>query len=110
MYPRQVYSDGVAVDVRPGSVLVIGDGANREIVTVGTSIIYNFPTIVAPIVPGYAMVSLAAPLQKNHYPGESVSNIIPGNPGPRGVGVEPPAFDVNAPMYQPVVPLWSRVP
>jgi hypothetical protein len=104
----QVYSDGVLVTISAAAgsnTLVIGDGANREIVTV-TGITY-YPGSAT--TNGYASVTITGTgpnggFAKNHYPGECVSNVVPGNPGPQ------PGFDVNSPTYQPVVPLWSRVP
>ena len=93
----QVYSDGVPVTITPGATLVIGVGANQEIVTVAGVVPDTNPT-------GLSTVTLTGPLVKNHQACECVSNIVPGNPGPQ------PNFDVNNPMYQPVVPYWSRVP
>jgi hypothetical protein len=77
-----------------GSTLVVGTGSRREIVNV-TGMIYANGIVEATINP---------PLTRPHYAGESVSNVIPGNPGPQ------PNFDVNASMYRAVVPYWSRLP
>jgi hypothetical protein len=81
-------------------LLVIGVGSTMEVVTINpATATYNAAT-------GITTYNLAAgtALQWPHGAGESVSNVIPGNPGPQ-LG-----FDVNLPKYQPVVPHWSRVP
>jgi hypothetical protein len=52
---------------------------------------------------GVATVTLTAALQFNHGPGESVSNILPGNPGPQT------NFDVTQAPYTYVVPFWSKL-
>ena len=100
----QVFANGNAVPVTAGTTLALGTGANMEIVTVGAPSAFGgngqttFPvTAVLWPTPGAA-------LTKNHYAGESVSNIVPGNPGPQ------PAFDFGNPKYQPVVPFWSPLP
>ncbi|HSQ56342.1 MAG TPA: hypothetical protein VLM40_11435, partial [Gemmata sp.] len=113
----QVYSDGIAQPLAAGSRIVVGVGANMEIATVGAVI----PPL--PANPGVSTVTIGAVLwptpgavfTKNHYAGETVSNIIPGNPGPPPWLPVAPAttalqFDVNDPTFQPVVPLWTRVP
>ncbi len=89
----QVNSDGNPVTV--GGTLVVGTGANRDFVTV---------TGVA-TTPTTSTLTLAGPgLTKTHYPGESVSNILPGNPGPQ------PTFDVTQAPYTYVVPQWAKIP
>jgi hypothetical protein len=99
----QVYSDGVPVDVTVGSTLVVGTGADREIVTVTAITGFNNPTTTLPAgtTPGYATLTVT-PLTRSHAAGECVSNIVPGNPGPQ------PGFDLNLDMYRSVVPYWSR--
>lgn len=91
-----VNADGEPVPIGRGSVLVVGVGANRSVVTV-TNAIYMSLT-------GLIEADLATPLNRSHYAGECVSNVIPGNPGPQ------PNFDVNAAAYRAVVPFWSRLP
>lgn len=99
-----VYSDGVPVTITVspavGSTLVIGTGANRDIVTVtgvGTEDATTklTPVTVAPIVAGTI---------KAHYAGECVANIVPGNPG------VPTDFDPTATKYKAVVPVWVKLP
>ncbi len=94
--PSTVYTDGVPVQFGDRSVLVVGTGLNQEIVTISGVPTYNGD--------GLTTVNLAAPLIRVHWAGESVSNVIPGNPGPQ------PNFNVNTDMYKPVVPHWSRLP
>ncbi|MBA4189711.1 MAG: hypothetical protein C0467_17130 [Planctomycetaceae bacterium] len=89
-----VVSDGVPVTFAAGSQLVIGVGANQEIVTVT-------PTSFAD---GVTTMTVAPAFTKPHYAGECVSNVVPGNPGPQT------AFDVNSDTYKPVVPLWVKLP
>jgi hypothetical protein len=89
-----VYSDGYAVTITAGQRLVIGVGANREIVTV---------TAVGAEAAGITTLTVSATTQP-HYAGECVSNVIPGNPGPQ------PSFDPNQDMYKPVVPVLTRLP
>jgi hypothetical protein len=97
--PAQVYSNGQPVDLMSGlpagtATLVIGTGATQEIVTVA-GVSYNGT--------GVASVTLSTALQFNHGPGESVSNILPGNPGPQTT------FDVTQAPYNYVVPFWSKL-
>lgn len=83
-----VYSDGVPVTLAAGMQVVIGVGANQEVVTVS-----------APSATGFT-----ATTTKRHYPGEVVSNIVPGNPG------VPTDFDPTIAKYKAVVPLWVKLP
>jgi hypothetical protein len=83
-----VYSDGVPVTLASGMYVVIGVGANQEVVTVGTVTGSQF----------------TATTTKPHYPGECVSNIVPGNPG------VPTDFDPTIAKYKAVVPLWVKLP
>jgi hypothetical protein len=94
----QVYSNGSPVDLlgKNGSgTLVIGNGVTQEIVTI-SAVSYNAAN-------GVATVTITTPLQFNHGPGESVSNILPGNPGPQAT------FDVTQAPYNYVVPFWSKL-
>jgi hypothetical protein len=94
--PPVVYSDGVPVSISAGTTptLVVGTGVNQEVVAVtGAAYAGN----------GFATVTVSQTL-KNHYAGENVANIVPGNPGPQ------PTFDVNSATYKAVVPHWSRLP
>ena len=103
----QVYSDGVPVNIIPGvgqpnSVLVIGTGADREIVQVTgiTQVMGGTATT-----PAFATLTLPPRRSRRTTPSAVVSNIVPGNPGPQ------PGFDVaNTAMYGAVVPHWSRLP
>lgn len=100
-----VYSDGVPVTIPTnpalGSTLVVGTGANRDIVTV-TGVGAEDPTTkltpitVSPVAPATTI--------KVHYAGEVVSNIVPGNPG------VPTDFDPTIAKYKAVVPLWVKLP
>jgi hypothetical protein len=91
----QVYSNGQPVDLMSGSAtLVIGNGATQEIASIA-SVSFNGT--------GVATVTLTAALQFNHGPGESVSNILPGNPGPQA------SFDVTQAPYNYVVPFWAKL-
>jgi len=96
--PGKVYSDNVELTFGGGSQLVVGIGANQEVVTIDPNVAMGYTA-------GYGIttVTLTSPLVKHHAPGESVSNARPGNPGPQ------PGFDVNKDMYKPVVPHWSRI-
>jgi hypothetical protein len=97
----QVYVNGTPVQVTAGMPLVIGTGANQEIVT--TSFVTNGPNLNTITINAVLSPAAGTKLQFNHYAGESVSNIVPGNPGPQ------PSFDVTQPPYSYVVPHWSRV-
>jgi hypothetical protein len=103
----QVYSDGVAVNIVPSltpnalSTLVIGTGADREVVSV-TAVAFTPPT---PTTPAFATLTVAS-LAKNHSIGDCVSNMIPGNPGPQNIPALP--MDPSAP-YGMVIPYWSKV-
>ncbi|MFO0823507.1 MAG: hypothetical protein U0792_10385 [Gemmataceae bacterium] len=85
-----VYADGVPVTI--GGSIVVGTGANQEVVT----------ATVASDAAGVATLTVSA-LTKPHYAGEPVSNIMPGNPGP------PTDFDPNMAKYKAVVPLWVKL-
>ncbi len=89
-----VNADGTSVFFQNNMPLVVGVGATQEIVTVSG---WTAP------VNGVSTLTVSA-LTRPHYAGESVSNVMPGNPGPQ------PNFDVNIDMYRPVVPYWSRLP
>ncbi|WP_439621750.1 hypothetical protein [Gemmata sp.] len=91
-----VYSDGTPVTLTAGMPLAIGVGANREIVTINAAP----PAEVA----GVTTITVAPALAKPHYAGESVSNIVPGNPG------VPTDFDPTIAKYKAVVPLWVKLP
>jgi len=87
-----IYVNGIPVSLN--GTIVVGTGANQEIVT----------ATVTGDAAGVATLTVAPPLTKPHYAGESVSNIVPGNPG------VPTDFDVNLPKYKAVVPLWVKLP
>jgi hypothetical protein len=89
-----VYSDGVAVPLN-GATIAIGVGANRDIVTVSNA--------TAPV-NGVTTLTVNPALARPHYAGESVSNIVPGNPG------VPTDFDPTIAKYKAVVPLWVKLP
>lgn len=89
-----VYTNGTPVPV--GNMLVVGVGATREVVGVQSVGAYD-------AVNGTVTVTLNSPFQYNHWTGESVSNVVTGNPGPQT------GFDVNLDKYKAVVPYWTRV-
>ena len=104
-----VWADGQPVVIRPGSALVLGTGAAREVVVVAD----NTPTGGgAPFVDigGTIFANVFSPLTRQgvarrHEIGELVSNGIPGHPGPQVVTV---VNNGNSP-HKPVVPFAERV-
>ncbi len=94
---------GQAVPISTGQQLAIGFGNSMEIVQV--------QAVSAPDPQGRVTLTVipvlnpnpGQPLRHNHYAGDCVSNVIPGNPGPQ------PNFQVQLPQYQPVVPYWVRL-
>jgi hypothetical protein len=104
----QVYSDGTPQTITPGMTLVIGTGANQEIVTVASAAYagngLTNVTIASVIWNTNGPLAMASPtFTRNHYAGETIANFVSGNPGVQT------SFNVNQPMYQSVVPLWTRL-
>ena len=89
-----------------GMQIAIGSGATQEVVTV--TAVGQYPP-APPSGPqptaltGVAQLTLSTKLQYPHYQGESVSNIIPGNPGPQ------PNFNYTQAPYSYVVPFTVRL-
>jgi hypothetical protein len=114
----QFYVDGNLVAIDPNDPqrnrLVIGTGANQEVVVVSpTGMTFNAATGVTTFtISGVVAPTVSPTLTKNHAIGECVSNVRPGNPGPQwgypSTGPDP-NFDVDSPMYQPIVPHYSRI-
>jgi hypothetical protein len=106
-----VNSNGVAVNIMSqtptgGSSIAIGTGATQEIVLVTKVSQYPPPNPMPPSPPattGVTLLTLSAALKYPHWPGESVSNVIPGNPGPQS------SFNYLQTPYSYVVPFWSRL-
>lgn len=105
---RMLY-EGRSIDVAPGSQIVVGTGANAELMAVaayggrnpdGTAVL---PANAYDTATGLALVTLGAPPAKLHQAGAAASNAISTNPGPQ------PNFDVNSSRYKGVVPYFERV-
>jgi hypothetical protein len=95
-----VYADGVPVTVSAGSRLVLGVGAEQEVVTVAADVPFNPDGTVN--VYGSGNAGVARP----HAAGTCVSNARPGNPGPQ------PTFDrLTNPngSYGAIIPFVVRV-
>lgn len=107
----QVYSDGVPVNIVPSatptvlSTLVIGSGADQEIVNVTAVSFTPAMPAATPPTTAYATLTVAS-LAKDHRIGTCVSNIVPGNPGPQNIPL--PTDDFSP--FRTVIPHWSRMP
>jgi hypothetical protein len=88
--------------------IVIGTGATQEIVQMqplsATTApqLYTNPITGQPM-QGVSVIPLVSALKFPHYPGEMVSSILPGNPGPQTL------FNFNQTPYSYVVPYYARL-
>ena len=98
---------GTPFTIATGQFLRIGTGATAEWVLVTQAGGYSSATGIGSVVvtrnvsPSAAIPAL--PVTPAHGIGDSVTNVIPGNPGPQ------PGFNPNLPNYQPVVPYFGRI-
>ncbi|MDW8242550.1 MAG: hypothetical protein RMJ88_05000 [Thermogemmata sp.] len=96
------WSEGQAVPIQQGQLLVVGTGNAMEIVQV-QAVGAVQPTGELPLTVSAVWPVSGATLSRSHYYGDCVSNVVPGNPGPQ------PYFDAHLPQYQSVVPFWTRL-
>lgn len=105
-----VAADGQLVSIRgtvlgppptPGTQLVVGYGADAQVVTVDSVIGFNTTTKVG-------QVSVSG-LTRTAWGGACVSNVRPGYAGPQYDANRQFMFDYNAPRYKPVVPYVERL-
>ena len=74
--------------------IAIGTGATQEIVQTATIINPKIQTTT-----NATVITLMTPLKYPHWPGESVSNVVPGNPGPQtGFNYSQAPFSYAAPF------------
>lgn len=85
-----VAADGAEVAIQAGSQLVIGYGADQQVVTV------NGPPV------GQGTLAVTG-MTRTAWGGACVSNVRPGYAGPQ------PGFNYTDPRYRPVVPYVERV-
>lgn len=85
-----VAADGAEVAIQAGSQLVIGHGADQQVVTV------NGPPV------GQGTLAVTG-MTRTAWGGACVSNVRPGYAGPQ------PGFNYTDPRYRPVVPYVERV-
>jgi hypothetical protein len=107
--------EGTQFGIAPNTPLRIGTGSGigtgyaAEWVNVTSIVGYNPATGIATVgisrnaTPGPLFPAPATPPVATHYPGEMITNVVPGNPGPQT------GFTPTAPNYQSVVPFFARV-
>ena len=104
----RIFSDGLPIDIVPGSQLRLGVG---DTLTGGDGEFVNIATVGTPIVagttPGQVVITLDSiiptPTLRFHGGSTRVSNTIPGNPGPQ------PLFDASNPANRHLVPYFTRM-
>jgi hypothetical protein len=84
----------------PNNVLVVDTGLRQEVITV-TAVVPPPPPGPDGSPTGYGQIS--ANFAKPHTLGFSISNVLPGNPGPQ------PRFEMRNPNYQGVVRYFSII-
>lgn len=90
-----VAADGIPVPIVKGDQLVVGYGAEKQIVIVDT--------VSRDATTGIGEVTVTTPLTRDAWGGTCVSNVRPGYAGPRT------DFNVNSAKYKPVVPYIERL-
>lgn len=99
-----VMADGQAVTIQVNDQLVIGYGAEQQVVTVSGVTAFDPTTRVGQVT--------VTGLGRDAWGGSSVSNVRPGYAGPRYVdatGGKQFVFDYTAARYKPVIPYVERL-